>query len=489
MDCTNILSWHVRGMNKRDKQGDILSLLNLNKVGVSALIKNKLKNNKVDEMMVKVFHRWDYHRGDQCERRILVAWLKSFVQVKVLKDHKQLVHCLVKFIGSQLEVFVTFVYGFNTIDERVDLWKELSLINCQGVPWLIAGDFNAVFCYGDRTGYRAVTPSELVDATAWIAQSKLEALKISGSKFTWSNKQDGKDRVYSKIDHAFINEDWIDSMPNSLAVFQWETCSDQCYCVIKTQQQGVLGIKPFRFFNLWTSHSKFQEVVSINWNKPMAGSRLHRIFRKLLRLKHVLKRFNRMEIGDVEQKYHQAKADYQCALTNAQEDPTDECAQLQERNAAAMFQQQAAMYQSFLIQRSKITWLSKGDENTAFFHACIKKRRQENMIVSFINEDGETVEDYEQVVNHFVSHFKHYMGSKSSRSIKIDERCMEMGPRLSMELQLNLIKKFSKEDVRKAIFSIASTKSPGANGYNFEFFKAMWKLIGDEIAEVVHDFF
>uniref|UniRef100_A0A803Q1P5 Reverse transcriptase n=1 Tax=Cannabis sativa TaxID=3483 RepID=A0A803Q1P5_CANSA len=196
----------------------------------------------------------------------------------------------------------------------------------KGAPWLIVGDFNAIFYYGDRTGYRVVTPNELVDATTWIAQSKLEALKCSGSKFTWSNKQDGKDRVYSKIDHAFINEDWIDSTPNSLAIFQWETSSDHCYCVVKTQQHGNLGIKPFRFYNLWTSHSKFQEVATTNWNKPMTGSGLQCVLRKLLRLKHVLKSFNKKEIGDVEQNYHQAKADYQSALTNAQAAPIDDLA-------------------------------------------------------------------------------------------------------------------------------------------------------------------
>uniref|UniRef100_A0A803PLV2 Reverse transcriptase domain-containing protein n=1 Tax=Cannabis sativa TaxID=3483 RepID=A0A803PLV2_CANSA len=358
--------------------------------------------------------------------------------------------------SSQLVVFVTFVYGLNTIEERVELWKELSNITCHGAPWLIVCDFNGAFFYDDRTGSRAVSANDLMDSTTWLAQTKVEALNCIGLKFTWSNKQDGKGRVYSKIDHAFTNEDWIDKIPNSMAVFRWETSSDHCYCVVKTQQQESLGIKPFQ---------------------------------KLMRLKHALKTFNKEEIFEVEQNYHQAKADNQCALTNAQATPTEEMAQLKEKVVVATFQQQAAMYQSFLVQRSKITWLSKGDDNNAFFHACTKKRRQENRIVSFINEDGEMVDGYNKVVQYFVSHFKNYIGSNSSISQQFDAKCMEMGPCLSVELQLSLIKKFTKEDVKKALFSIARTKSPGVDGYNFKFYKVMWSLISDEIAEAILNFF
>ncbi|XP_062081288.1 uncharacterized protein LOC133786089 [Humulus lupulus] len=392
-DCSNILSWNIRGMNKREKQYAILSLLKMNKVGIGALLENKMKKDKVDDMMAKL------------------------------------------------------------------------------------------------AGGRTISAAAILDSNAWLAHTQLASLKSIGSNFTWSNKQNGGDRVYSKIDHVFINEDWIDALPNTIAEFQWDVHSNHCYCLIKTLKHGNLGINPFQFFNLWIVHRGFKEVVIDSWNKPMAVRGLLGVTKKLLRLKHILKAFNREEIGDVEQGYHQAKCDYQLALTRAQASPTDNAAQEAEKIVAVRYQYHSARYISFLIQRSKVTWLQRGDDNNAYFHVCIKKRREENRIVSFLNEQGVIIDDYNKVVHHFLDHFRGYMGSTSSTNSTFNSQCIELGPCLDIEMQLSLIREFRKSDVKKALFSIPGTKSPGPDGYGYEFYKAMWQNIGDDISEAILEFF
>ncbi|XP_062109882.1 uncharacterized protein LOC133821750 [Humulus lupulus] len=339
-------------MNKRGKQLAILNVLRINKVGIGVLLENKLKKEKIDEMMVNLYCGWDYYSSRNSE-------------------------------GMPMEYMVTFVYGLNTVEERLELWWGLSSLHVINRPWLIMGDFNAVFNFDDRVGGRSISSAELVDSNAWLAMSHLVSIKRIGSNFTWSNKQDGEDRIYSRIDHVFINEDWIDELPNSIAEFHWEDYSDHCFCLIKSLKMGSLGIKPFRFFNFWTTHKGFKEVVCENWNKPLVTRGLLGVTRKLLRLKHVLKLFNRREFGDVEQRYHQAKGDYQLALTRAQAAPSDLVAQEAEKSAALLYQENA-------------------------------ERREENRIVSFLNERGEIVEDYGAVVQHFLNHFRGYMGSSSS---------------------------------------------------------------------------
>ncbi|XP_062118480.1 uncharacterized protein LOC133832113 [Humulus lupulus] len=282
--------------------------------------------------------------------------------------------------GLQLDIVITFVYGFNTMIERLEMWRGLSSIQVLNKPWLVMGDFNAVFNFDDRSG----------------------------------GKVEGGDRVYSKIDHVFINEEWIDSIPNSIAEIQWDI-----------------------------AHSRFKETVLESWLKPMTAKGLLGVTKKLLRLKHVLKVFNRQEIGDIEQSYHHAKGVYQLALTKAQEDPSDASAQEAERNVAVYYNEHYTRYRSYLIQRSKVTWIQKGDENNSYFHACIKKRREENRIVSFLNDQGDVITDYNAVVSHFLDHFRSYIGSYSS----------------------------------------------GLDGYNSEFYKTIWKHIGDDISMAVLDFF
>ncbi|XP_062118958.1 uncharacterized protein LOC133832663 [Humulus lupulus] len=369
------------------------------------------------------------------------------------------------------------------------MWKGLSFTHLPKKPWLIVGDFNVVFNFDDRAGGRTISVTEILDFNAWLAHTQMATLKSIGSNFTWSNKQDGGDRVYSKIDHVFINGDWIDALPNTIVEFQLDVHSDHCYCLIKTLKHGNLGIKPFQFFNLWITHRGFKEVVTDSWNKPMAVRGLLGVTKKLLRLKHILKAFNREEIGDAEQGYHQAKGDYQLALNRVEASPTDNAAQEAEKIAAVRYQYHSARYRSFLIQRSKVTWLQKGDDNNSYFHACIKKRREENRIVSFLNEQGVIIDDYNKVVHHFLDHFRGYMGSTSSANGTFNSQCIELGPCLDIEMQLSLIREFRKSDVKKALFSIPGTKSLGPDGYGYEFYKAMWQIIGDEISEAILEFF
>ncbi|XP_062110569.1 uncharacterized protein LOC133822304 [Humulus lupulus] len=385
-------------MNKREKQSNILNVLKINKVGIGALLENKLKKEKIDDMMIKLICGWEYYSSSTSEGRILVLWRKSFTKVQVLLDHHQLVHCSVKITGMTMEFLVTFVYGLNTLDERLELWRGLSCIHVINRPWLIMGDFTAVFNFDDRAGGRTISAAELLDSNAWLAHSQLVSLKRIGSNFTWSNKQDGGDMIYSKIDHV-----------------------------------------------------GFKEVVLDSWNKPLAARGLLGVTTKLLRLNHVLKAFNREEIGDVEQSYHQAKGDYQLALTRAQAAPTDLAVQEAEKAAAIRYQDHADRYRSFLIQRSKITWLRKGDDNNAYFHACIKKGREENRIVSFLNERGDIIDDYEAM--------------------------------------LRLTRDFGKSDVKKALLSIPGIKSPGPDGFGSEFFKTMCLDTRDIISDAVLGFF
>lgn len=48
---------------------------------------------------------------------------------------------------------------------------------------------------------------------------------------------------------------------------------------------------------------------------------------------------------------------------------------------------------------------------------------------------------------------------------------------------------FTKEDIKRALFSIPNDKSPGIDGYNSFFFKTNWDILGDEVSDAILDFF
>ncbi|XP_062104358.1 uncharacterized protein LOC133815544 [Humulus lupulus] len=388
MDNCNIASWNVRGVNDKNKQNSVLEFCSLNKIGVGALLETKLKDNKIKEMMVNKFSSWDYYSSPTIEGRLLIIWRKSFVKVIVLAESSQFAHCYVKMSGQEVACCITFVYGLNTIVERKNIWVDLLNLKFPVKPWLLLGDFNAVFNSEDRVGGNPISMNDLSDASLWQSQVHMEALRRSGLNFTWSNNQDGASRIYSRIDHAFANEEWHDIFPNSTTHFAWEAISDHCSCVVSATISEKIGLKPFRYYNFWAEHPEFKGLVAASWEKPLAVRGL--------------------------KAYLEAKARFSDARQQAQAHPRDITYQDMEKSAAEVLHNKEKMYFSFLRQRSKIKWLQQGDENTSFFHAFLKKRKVENRIAYFVTNQGVINDNFSEVVDHFVNHFRGFMGSKNS---------------------------------------------------------------------------
>lgn len=60
----------------------------------------------------------------------------------------------------------------------------------------------------------------------------------------------------------------------------------------------------------------------------------------------------------------------------------------------------------------------------------------------------------------FLNRFKNFMGPTSSPSGIIDPKMILQGPVLNLDQQLELIRPFSCKEIKEAMFSIDSNKSP-----------------------------
>uniref|UniRef100_A0A803P4Q5 Reverse transcriptase domain-containing protein n=1 Tax=Cannabis sativa TaxID=3483 RepID=A0A803P4Q5_CANSA len=370
-------------------------------------------------------------------------------------------------IGEKINpMSITFVYGLNTGEERKGMWVNLL-----------------------TEGGNDVTINETVDATNWLVQIHNERLLKTRSDFSWTNNQDGDKRIYSKINHSFVNEDWNDRFPLTKAHYSWETILDHCACVISMAIDEKIVGKPFRYYNFWADHPEFKQAVLESWQKPVRVVGMKALSHKLLRLKHVMKKLNREVIRDIGRRYYESKALFLIARMQAQAHAQDLNFQQEEKEAPTNFINHEKLYHSFLRQRSKVTWLSKGVENNAYFHASLKKRRMENSIISFTNEQGVVIDNFYEVVDHYIGHFQLYMGTESRPTASLKTGCMEMGNCLNLEQQLSLIRPFTKKEIRKAFFTISDVKSPGPDCYGAGFFKKMWPELGSDFTHAVEIFF
>ncbi|XP_030495088.1 uncharacterized protein LOC115710875 [Cannabis sativa] len=314
--------WNIRGLNSNKKQEAVVDVCRMRKIGVGAVLETKMKGDKVAQAMKAVFNCWDYYTSNVIEGRILVIWRNKFVKVDILEESNQYVHCLVKMLSLNKEFCVTFVYGSNFIEERKCLWNGLAGLQFPVKPWLIMGDFNAVFEFGDRKGRNPVTKNEVEEATNWLALGLADTLQRSGSFFTWSNNHEVNDRIYSRTDHVLKNEEWLDMFTDSSANMSWETVSDHCTCVVSSAKAGNIGIKPFKFFNFWVHHKDYKHVVMERWTKPIRSKGRRGLLIKCLRLKHRLRMFNKNS-GDIEVQHAEARAKLLEAKLEAQANSGD----------------------------------------------------------------------------------------------------------------------------------------------------------------------
>jgi len=135
-------------------------------------------------------------------------------------------------------------------------------------------------------------------------------------------------------------------------------------------------------------------------------------------------------------------------------------------------------------QQSRIQWLREGDANTKFFHGIMSNRRRRNLIPFFL-VNGVLVEGVENVRNavftHFSSHFQPQHANRPSmeslhfRSLSYREGAL-------------LIRHFSVEEVKAAVWDCDNFKCPGHDGVNFGFIKTFRDMLKDDVMRFLMEF-
>jgi hypothetical protein len=124
--------------------------------------------------------------------------------------------------------------------------------------------------------------------------------------------------------------------------------------------------------------------------------------------------------------------------------------------------------ESMLVQRSRANWLKEGDENTSYFHNCVKQRRSNNAIRA-IQVEGVWVETPLLVRQAAVQFFKNLFQSVQWQRPHLEGIGF---PSLTEEENSSLILPFPMEELEEVVNECDGNKSPGPDGFNFNFVKS-----------------
>lgn len=125
------------------------------------------------------------------------------------------------------------------------------------------GDFNCILNSNERIG-RAAIVREMREFRQCIDQCELQELKSSGAFYTWNSKQQGTDRVYSRIDIVLTNIDWLTQLPASEVHFMNEGLYDHCPAIIKWDKGSQNNTRSFKYFNIWKLVPEYKQKVQSN---------------------------------------------------------------------------------------------------------------------------------------------------------------------------------------------------------------------------------
>ncbi|XP_004253414.2 uncharacterized protein [Solanum lycopersicum] len=309
-------------MNKRYKQKEIKMLIQ-NKVCLAGLVETRVKNNKLSSVLRGIAPGWQvlHNYEDSANGRIWVIWDDNWYEVKKISSSAQMLHCQVNERSKGYQIMLTVVYGLNTAEQRKSLWKDLETL-AQGITqsWLIVGDFNAVMYAKDRIAGVPVTSNEIKDFGDCVRDMGVNELQWNGNYYTWNNKQCGE----SKIDRAFGNDEWMDNWGHVVVEYGNPNISDHSTMMLtleKTQQHGKCS---FKFFNVWTEHERFMEIVETAWKRQYGYDAMKKVWCKLKDLQHRLQQLNMKEFKYIGKKIEQARIDVANVQNQLNEQATDE---------------------------------------------------------------------------------------------------------------------------------------------------------------------
>ncbi|XP_074315498.1 uncharacterized protein LOC141651698 [Silene latifolia] len=296
--------------------------------------------------------------------RIWILWDANNYDVVVLRSEARVIHAKVAFLPTGGVWWMSVIYGFNRIAERIPLWQSLKEMHyVVNGPWIAMGDFNNVLAMSERIGSE-VTVAELKGFQECVADCGLLDLPAQGAFFTWNNKHEPGAMVFSRLDRAMVNDEWLLHFPETTTVFHPEGLFYHCPCTINMSNEPERRKSGFKYFNMWGKVPEFTATVHRVWDTQIPGYKMFQLVKKLKLLKPSLKQLNGEVFGNIETSANVAKMYLQKIQTKLHSDPKNVILQQTEKEAAVSYKELEEARRSFLYQRYKAQWMEDGDENT-----------------------------------------------------------------------------------------------------------------------------
>lgn len=147
-----------------------------------------------------------------------------------------------------------------------------------------------------------VQDAETKDFRECIVNCNLTELQTVGRSFTWTSGH-----VYSRIDRALANDEWVMNMPTVQVLLMDPQCSDHSPLSIEVEVPKDSQKRPFKYYNCIAQHPEFHNKVLQRWT--IQGKGMKGVWNNLKQVRREMTKINQQEYRGVSDKVQQLRRD------------------------------------------------------------------------------------------------------------------------------------------------------------------------------------
>ncbi|XP_071905690.1 uncharacterized protein [Coffea arabica] len=286
------------------------------------------------------------------------------IEVRKVVTTALIIEALVIDPDTQIEWWFIGVYMRCDAYIRKQQWKVLTVRKqLWGDKWLLAGDFNDILSNEEKWGGRARDERSVKDFNSFIENNSLMDLGFTGNPWTWSNNCENRREIRQRLDRGLSTINWCQNFDKAKCEHVETLGSDHSMLLIDNWPRIEKRRSRFFLDKRWLKRNDINQVVEQAWTQPVEGNSIFtgNSLLRINQLKQQIKEIKDSKDSGFKDKIAELKTQLKKAYSKEEQ---------------------------FWAQKARVDWLSEGDKNTKFFHACVKGRKRKNRMLNIQREDG-----------------------------------------------------------------------------------------------------
>ncbi|GMJ02632.1 hypothetical protein HRI_003932400 [Hibiscus trionum] len=468
-----LICWNVRGLGMPRTVFRLQHMLRDINSSVVFLIETKLRSAQ----MAQIRRRCGFINGidvDAVGRSggLSIGW-RNNCDVSLRSYSQRHIDVLINDDADGKQWRCTGFYGAPEEQQRAAAWNLLRQINdMPETPWLIIGDFNEIAFLNEKQGGLTRSDRHMREFRRVLSDCEVEDIGYKGRWYTWEKGRFESNNIRERLDRGVANSPWLNLFPRYVLNHLSHSFSDHCPLLLNTQD----GVNPnktwhFRFEASWLLEDSCEPEVQKLWAASVGsipkklrqvGVGLENWFRKL-------KMARKITVKGLKEQLTQL----------CEQNPTDDIlAEITDVKLNLNFEMEKE--ELYWEQRARVNWMRNGDKNTAFFHRFASQRQKKNKVESLIDDNGNSVDTNESLLNLATSYFTDLFHSDGVSS---PEPILEgVEPCITNSMNEKLDCEFTNDEVLKALKAMSPLKASGEDGLGAIFYQRFWHIVGPEVS-------